>query len=323
MAVEHWFGTVSISNNTDVVTITGGDTAQDMNAGMILQVGTQPIVVVSEIINATQVRLVRNWTYGNVSNATTLGVDSAGDLIPVIEQARILGENVQQLLDSAGAQLSALGNASERTVVTNDEDTTIDRLLTTRTYGLGYPIDATVNNALNGNYYVSGSSTMGSNALIYAVRRGNIVLQLSSETGNFNELSFRKRNSSGTWGARRQIRHEGNTTVDGNGFIKAASPIIKLYSNRIEANDQVNDLAFLKINGVGDYTIKDTKGFAKDGWYIEVPKDRHGFPKVLVDYSEDENGYIHVKTYKFNMGLEFEQPIDIPEGRYITIRLQE
>ena len=122
-----------------------------------------------------------------------------------------------------------------------------------------------------------------------------------------------------------------NTTTDSNGFIKAASPIIKLFSDKIELNNeaQQQEIIFEKL-GVGDYLIKRSTGFAQQGWYVETPKDANGNSLVAVVYEQLENQDISVKTYKKKFDIEtasivadLEQAIDIPVGRWIDIRLQE
>ena len=121
-----------------------------------------------------------------------------------------------------------------------------------------------------------------------------------------------------------------NTTVDANGFIKKASPIIQLFADKIELNDeaQQQSIGFEKL-GVGDYLIKGSSGFAQEGWYIETPKDANGNLLVAVVYEQLENGDISVKTYDYmlnNKGrivADTETPLDIPETRWIDLRLQE
>lgn len=122
-----------------------------------------------------------------------------------------------------------------------------------------------------------------------------------------------------------------NTTTDSNGFIKGASPIVKLFASKIELND---DAAKQPIDyekaGTGDYLLKGSLGFAQEGWYIEVPKDANGNTVVAVEYSMLENGDLSIKTYKRKFDFELaavvadhENPMDIPEGRWIDIRLHE
>ena len=127
-----------------------------------------------------------------------------------------------------------------------------------------------------------------------------------------------------------RVYSQANATVDSNGFIKAASPIVELYADRIELNDEAKQQAitFEKL-GVGDYLIKGSTGFAQEGWYIETPKDANGNLLVAVVYGQLENGDISVKAYDYmlnNKGrivADTETPLDIPENRWIDIRLQE
>ncbi|UBX51200.1 phage tail protein [Acinetobacter pseudolwoffii] len=126
------------------------------------------------------------------------------------------------------------------------------------------------------------------------------------------------------------IRTAQNTTVDANGFLKNASPIVQLFADKIEMNDeaQQQNIEFQKL-GVGDYLIKGSSGFSQDGWYIETPKDANGNVLVAVVYEQLANGDISVKTYDYMLNkkgrivADTETPLDIPETRWIDLRLQE
>ncbi len=128
-----------------------------------------------------------------------------------------------------------------------------------------------------------------------------------------------------------KVYHSANTTTDSNGFIKEASPIVKLFADKIEMNDeaQQQNIEFEKL-GVGDYLIKNSSGFAQEGWYIETPKDANGNVLFSVIYTTLENGDISVRTYKKKFDIEtasivadLNNPVDIPETRWIDLRLQE
>ncbi len=127
-----------------------------------------------------------------------------------------------------------------------------------------------------------------------------------------------------------KIRTEANTSVDANGFIKNASPIVKLFADNIELNDEAEqqDITFEKL-GVGDYLVKGSTGFSQEGWYIEMPKDANGNVLVAVIYEQLENNDISVKTYakKFDeetgdVVANTAKPRDIPSTRWIDLRLQ-
>lgn len=121
-----------------------------------------------------------------------------------------------------------------------------------------------------------------------------------------------------------------NTSVDSNGFIKAASPIVKLFTDKIELNDEASQqsITYEKL-GVGEYLVKGSLGFAQEGWYIEMPKDANGNVLVAVVYEQLANNDISVKTYAKMFDPDTgdivpntARPRDIPVTRWIDLRLQ-
>ena len=141
---------------------------------------------------------------------------------------------------------------------------------------------------------------------------------------------FKLRDGSGNIGAWQEYITTVNTQVDPNGFIKKASPIVSLYTDKIELNDeaQLQQITFVK-NGVGDYLIKGSTGFAQEGWYIETPKDANGNLLVAVVYEQLDNNDISVKTYAKMFDEETgdivantAKPRDIPSTRWIDLRVQ-
>lgn len=81
-----------------------------------------------------------------------------------------------------------------------------------------------------------------------------------------------------------------NTTVDSNGNIKKASPIIKLFHDRIEWNqDFKEDPVFEKL-AVGIYKISNTYDLAREGWTHEKPRGKDG------------NTYFKIKVQKLDDG---------------------
>ena len=130
-----------------------------------------------------------------------------------------------------------------------------------------------------------------------------------------------------------------NSTIDSNGFLKAASPISRLFvSDDVKPDEgfikagfaHVNDKAknaYAKRIAVGHYEIHGSLGFAKEGWYITLPEDANGNKKFFADYSVDENNIITIKTYtrKFDTNrseIVAGDPIDITKGCWIDVRLE-
>ncbi|MHA7845409.1 pyocin knob domain-containing protein [Serratia sp. D1N4] len=156
------------------------------------------------------------------------------------------------------------------------------------------------------------------------------------------DLSIRVRTPSGTWStAWSKIWHSTNTTVDANGFVKKASPIIRL-SNDPEkmAADYLSGFTVAGVGAVngeaegvtaqwlatGVYQITGSLGLATEGWQIEIPQDANGNRLVFASTEVDEDGTIRVYTHKRRFDPENAmvvagEPMDIPEGRWIDLRL--
>lgn len=143
---------------------------------------------------------------------------------------------------------------------------------------------------------------------------------------------FKVRDNSGNVGTWQEYITSVNSQVDPNGFIKKASPIISLYADRIELNDEAKEqvnITYEKLD-VGDYLIKGSTGFAQEGWYIETPKDANGNVLVAVVYEQLKNNDIRVKTYSKMVDKitgdivpNTKEPKDIPPTRWIDIRLNK
>ena len=131
-----------------------------------------------------------------------------------------------------------------------------------------------------------------------------------------------------------------NTTVDVNGFVKIASPIVKLKSDgSSEVNDQAQGVTTERLD-VGVYKISGVLGFNSDpSWGgnsggFSIPQNSNGLPLLWVDYEVDEVGDITLKTYhRVHSGVplfasnEIEgvvdgEPVDIPEGRWVDLRVE-
>ena len=165
----------------------------------------------------------------------------------------------------------------------------------------------------------------------WANRQGQLGTQvfLGRGKGQISTRGFSKVSGAtlGTWN---HYYNTGNTTVDGNGLLKPSSPVLRVFNDRIEGNTDGDKMAatYTK-NGVGDYTITGTTGLRTDGWYITVPNDMNGNPKVAITL-EDIDGVITLKTYvrifdmtTFKFVPDLDQPLDIPDGRWIDLRFND
>ncbi|ENM6004046.1 TPA: hypothetical protein ACKRXN_002384 [Proteus mirabilis] len=157
--------------------------------------------------------------------------------------------------------------------------------------------------------------------------------------GNAKALAYCYRNMSSytpwinLWGS-------SNTTVDSNGFIKRASPVININPDGTFTTNDESEGATVTRVAQGEYLIEGVLGFNSDaGWGgvdggIEIPLDVNKQPLIWVDSKVMKDGSILVRTYhrthpnapKFARndidGYKDGDPIDIPDGRFISVRVQ-
>jgi len=166
---------------------------------------------------------------------------------------------------------------------------------------------------------------------------------------NTTDMSFRV-NYSGTWKAWVAVLTNKNTTVDSNGFIKRASPIVQVYGDGTSQTNAESDGATVTREGIGVYRISGVLGMNSDrswggnGGGVEVPKDINGQPRVWVDYDIGPDGSIILRTYhrthpdapafarnligtkddagNFTETVLNGEPIDIPDDVFISVRVE-
>ncbi|HHQ2583573.1 TPA: hypothetical protein ACSPKR_000901 [Providencia rettgeri] len=162
---------------------------------------------------------------------------------------------------------------------------------------------------------------------------GNLVQHYSSIAGVLNRYS---------------IYSTANTTKDSNGNLKAASPVVKLFADDIDLNEESEGVEMEHL-GVGHYLIKGVVGFNADGaWGINngfvIPQDHNGKNMVLIDYEVRPDGDIEVFVFhqqnadmperfqnkrikhfdEEGVPVYFEnyEPCDVPESRWIDMRVE-
>ncbi|WP_312227049.1 phage tail protein [Pseudescherichia sp.] len=140
-----------------------------------------------------------------------------------------------------------------------------------------------------------------------------------------------------------KIWNQRNTTVDGNGFIKQASPIARLISNPevmpptfTDGDFSVAGVAAVNLEaqgvtaervGTGVYRVRGAMGLHSDGWTIEIPQDTNGNRLCFVETDIADDGVITVSVFKRRFDIDTAmivagEPMDIPEGRWIDLRLE-
>ncbi|MDE9566664.1 hypothetical protein KKI93_22310 [Xenorhabdus bovienii] len=131
-----------------------------------------------------------------------------------------------------------------------------------------------------------------------------------------------------------------NTHVAEGGFIKTASPIIKIWGDgAFETNDE-SEGAIVERVSEGVYLIKNVLGFNADAAWggvdggIEIPLCKNKLPLIWVNYEVLPDGTIKLMTYhrehsnvpafarNTREGYSDGDLIDIPSGRFVSVRVQ-
>ncbi|WP_436875928.1 pyocin knob domain-containing protein [Siccibacter turicensis] len=205
----------------------------------------------------------------------------------------------------------------------------------------GSPINA--NNATYNGFY-TGNGAGGINfineympLLVLSRNDGGNIGQI--QVGGTGTLGSRAK-LSGSWTPWRVSWSDGNTTVDSNGFIKRASPVVKIFTNgNFETNEESEGVIVTR-QAEGVYLIEGCLGLNSDGGWggpdggFEIPVDRNKQPLLWLDYEVNADGSVLVKTYhrvndsapsfaqNLIEGKKNGDPVDIPTLVYVSVRLQ-
>ncbi|WP_273804206.1 hypothetical protein [Providencia rettgeri] len=223
--------------------------------------------------------------------------------------------------------------------------------------GYGKPIpDADYDNiALSGFY--GGTGAGGANPPPGQMRYGGVIaaFRYANEgfiiTAHRNDIGVRVKTAETGWGDYFRPYTDKNTTKDAQGNLRAASPIVKVFADHIETNDESEGVTLEKL-GVGRYKLKGVLGMNSDaswgGFYggIVIPKGINGLELVWADYKVLADGDIILETHyrkhsdlpppvvlnrliaypefmdENGNELESYTPCDIPNGHWIDIRVQ-
>ncbi|HFF7181723.1 TPA: phage tail protein, partial [Enterobacter hormaechei] len=142
------------------------------------------------------------------------------------------------------------------------------------------------------------------------------------------------------WTNSRILYDDKNTVVDSNGFIKQASPVVKVFSNgKYETNDESEGVTVTRLD-VGQYLIEGCKALNSDAAWggidggFEIPTDRNKQPLIWLDYEVNADGSVLVKTYHREHssapafarnerdGLADGEPVDIPAHQFVSVRVE-
>lgn len=150
---------------------------------------------------------------------------------------------------------------------------------------------------------------------------------------------YYRRKRWGKWDDKIEFLTTKNTTA-ADGFLKTASPIIKIWNDgKFETNDESAGATVKRISE-GVYLITGALGFNADAAWggvdggVEIPICKNKLPLIWVNYAVLPDGAIKIMTYhrehatapefakNVRQGYSDGDLIDIPVGRSISVRVQ-
>lgn len=217
-------------------------------------------------------------------------------------------------------------------VTQTPQDTTPGRLLKVGDFGLGLddadaPDVADLDAHRTSGLFRFGAATgapAAAGMVIHLAGLGNGAAQAQIALGSDGVL-YTRQLTAGTWSAWGALWGAGNTVVDANGFVKQASPIVRLRDDGTQEPAQPVGARFTR-RGVGDYLLHNVAPLATSGWQIEVPQDANGNRLVFVETEHDGGARsLHVRTTAPLWSADRQawvagSPRDIPPGRWVDLR---
>ncbi|MHA0883078.1 phage tail fiber protein [Enterobacter mori] len=132
----------------------------------------------------------------------------------------------------------------------------------------------------------------------------------------------------------------GNTTRASDGTLKAASPVVKVFSNGSYQTNEESEGCTVTRLATGEYLVEGCEGLNSDAAWggidggFDIPTDRNKQPLIWLDYEVHADGSVLVKTYhrvhpeapafarNELQGINEGDPADIPHDQYISVRVQ-
>jgi hypothetical protein len=131
-----------------------------------------------------------------------------------------------------------------------------------------------------------------------------------------------------------------SVTVDGNGFIKKASPIVNIFGDgSAETNEESEGVTVQRVDK-GVYLIEGCMGLNSDAAWggidggFEIPTDRNKQPLIWLDFEVNADGSVFVKTYHRThpeapafarnelQGVSDGDPVDIAADQFVSVRVE-
>lgn len=241
-----------------------------------------------------------------------------------------------------GLGSSATRNSLDSEIVTNSDTSQIPTL---KALGLGY--SRHIDNFSNTKMLGFGRFT--SQTVNNPANTNGVGVQLQYDGGpstswfvwtNDGQAYIQTSHMQGTTYLWKKVYTTANTTVASDGSIKAASPVVKVFTDgAYQTNDESEGCTVTRL-AIGEYLIEGCEGLNSDAAWggidggFDIPTDRNKQPLIWLDYEVHADGSVLVKTYHRThpAAPEFARnelqdisngdPIDIPSDQFVSVRIQ-
>ncbi|EBO4030217.1 phage tail protein [Salmonella enterica] len=396
-------GTLTLTNNSDIVTGIGTSFATELSAGdfVVVTVGGVPYTLpVKSVESDTGLTLVSVYTGPTQSGAAwsavprvALNMVTAALVAQSAEALRGLNydkQNWQSIFSGTGnitvklpdgsawngpawngittelnkkANASDLGSAASKNTGLNSGD-----IMTVGSFGIGakdgaYAFEVNDFGAVQVAMSGSGLRTYRNNGFLddgdqsiaqYSptiwVGTGDTWASLSLPYSPAGKIAVASGSESAGRMVVRLLWDNSNTVVDGNGFIKQASPVVRIFSDGgYETNDESEGVVVTRIQ-TGEYLIEGCTGLNADAAWggidggFEIPVDRNKLARIWIDYEVNADGSVLVRTYHrvhpsappfaqnrigntdisgmFTETVADGEPVDIPADSFVSVRVE-
>ncbi|WP_430493576.1 phage tail protein [Enterobacter hormaechei] len=183
------------------------------------------------------------------------------------------------------------------------------------------------------------SQTSYAASLYFAAEDTHAIISVAYGTGVVGVLA---RNTSGTSATStfNMLYGTANTTRASDGTLKAASPVVAIFSNgSYRTNDESEGCTVTRL-ATGQYLVEGCQGLNSDAAWggidggFDIPTDRNRQPLIWLDYEVNGDGSVLVKTYHRTHpdapafarneleGVGDGDPVDIPCDQFVSVRVE-
>ncbi len=180
--------------------------------------------------------------------------------------------------------------------------------------------------------------------------RMQLIGHYGAGQGQYTGLAYQIFNPNANQWTFGRVKDNHNTSIDSNGFLKTASPIVQVFNDGKFCTNDESEGCTVKRKSVGEYLICGCVGLNADAAWggidggFEIPVDRNKQPRIWLDYKVNADGSVLVRTYHrvhpsaplfaqnrigstdidgvFTETVADGEPVDIPADSFVSVRVE-